>query len=143
MNAEILWDSVDCGFVTDFSWNCFEWSLASEEKFVKIGDFIFLSFSFFTIDDGCSEKAAQLLWLRLESLKEYKIYFHFCIFFEKCDQGLSQCNFRPSHTQNTRDGGTMSGRGVSGDQLPINLFSNFVRENPFRSPSGSMCYTWP
>lgn len=44
MNAEILWDSVDCGFVTDFSWNCFQLSLASQEKFVKIGDFIFLSF---------------------------------------------------------------------------------------------------
>lgn len=44
MNAEILWDSCDCGFVTDFSWNCFELSLASEEKFVKIRDFIFLSF---------------------------------------------------------------------------------------------------
>lgn len=28
----------------------------------------------------------------------------------------------------------MSGRGVSGDQLPINLFSNFVRENPFSIP---------
>lgn len=85
--------------------------LTSQEKFVKKSrTYIFILF-FHHNRRRCSEKAAQLLWLRLKSLKDYKIYFHFCIFFEKCDQGLSQCNFRPSYTYTQVGKGTMSGSG--------------------------------
>lgn len=140
MNAEILCDSVDCGFVTDFSWNCFELYLASEEKFVKIGDFIFLSF--LSSQSMTAAVIRQLncygyVWNRW---KNTKFIFISVYFLRNVIKDYLNAILDP-HTLTLKMGGRCLG-GVWGDQLKFNLFSN-LWETPFRSPSGSMCYTWP
>lgn len=140
MNAEILWDSVVCGFVTDFSWNCFELSLASEEKFVKIGDFIFLSFLSSQSMTAAVKRQLNCYGYVWNRWKNTKFIFISVYFLRNVIKDYLNAILDP-HTLTLKNKGPMSG-GVWGDQLPINLFSN-LREIPFRSPSGSMCYTWP